>query len=337
MTAEPIESSRKRLGGVIQFHRERRSLTPRRVADMCGVSVEAVGNWEAGHVVPDGKAWDKLKGIVNKRLVSYAELRQRALAEEKEERERIIKSMEHGKMVTNGTNGTPAKQSQRPPAPLAHKPFSGLVDVFPPPESKPDAQSEAVPKKGAMPDRPPGSMKRGAIDERSAWARLQFRARPRMPINGPDGLLEMLRKRFGVGLDPDTCNRIKAEVHEELKLLPPARPAGIDLGPPPIRLKPTAAAVQEAIAAGRIPAPVAQTPAAVTPSSPGIKAAPGPLPGGQLVNTDDIEAAVQLVIGAVAGLRTFSISIDDNGEASVNYTVRETRIHETSGSIKVRR
>lgn len=151
-----------------------------------------------------------------------------------------------------------------------------------------------------MPDRPPGSMTRIATQERMEWARLQLRSRPRMPINGPDGLLVLLRKRFGIGLDPNVCIRIKQEVHAELSMLPPAVPAGITpaMAPPPVKVT-----------------------AEVT--------APNP--------SDDLEAAVQLVLGAVPGLRTFTINVDDQGVASVDYTTREVRVVESAGSLKVRK
>ncbi len=50
-----------------------------------------------------------------------------------------------------------------------------------------------------------------------------------------------------------------------------------------------------------------------------------------------VEAAVELILGAVPNLRTFTIAVDDSGEASVDYTVREVVVRETGGSLKVRR
>ena len=87
------QNARQRFGEVLKHFRERRNLTTRRVADMCGVSRDAIENYEAGHTVPSGKVWDKYKGILDRRLGEFAELRQRALEKEESERASIIEAM----------------------------------------------------------------------------------------------------------------------------------------------------------------------------------------------------------------------------------------------------
>ena len=54
-------------------------------------------------------------------------------------------------------------------------------------------------------------------------------------------------------------------------------------------------------------------------------------------NKDDVEAATRLLLDAIPHLRTFTITVDDAGEVTVNHTVRETRVVESSGSLKIRR
>jgi len=45
--------------------------------------------------------------------------------------------------------------------------------------------------------------------------------------------------------------------------------------------------------------------------------------------------AAQLVLGAIPNLRTFTITVDDNGEATISHTQREVRVIETSGTLKL--
>jgi hypothetical protein len=74
----------------------------------------------------------------------------------------------------------------------------------------------------------------------------------------------------------------------------------------------------------------------VTPT-PGRDKPPAPPPATREVNAADVAAAVELILGAVPSLRTFTVVVDDSGEASVDYTVREVVVRETGGSLKVRR
>lgn len=322
------KTARVELGEVLRFHREQRGLKPRRVADMLGCSVEAVGNYEAGLIVPEGRHWDKYKAIVDRRLVAFNELRFRALNESRAEREQIISSMEHRQMATtNGSNG------HSKTGPLTHKPLAGIVVTTPnggigvdvsdartvkpgaevtyhnPPPLKiepGDTVEVATKPRKPMAQRPRGCMSDAAVATREEWARLQFRTRPRMPIAGPDGLLVLMRQRFGIGTTPEVLQRIKNEVLDELARLPPAVPAGVSSAPAPK------------------PAPTIEKPA----------------PLAHIVretNERDISAAVQLVLDAIPHLRTFNIAVDDSGEASIAYTVREVKIVETGGTMKVHR
>lgn len=329
------KTARVELGEVLRFHREQRGLKPRRVADMLGCSVEAVANYESGLIVPEGKHWDKYKAIVDRRLVAFNELRFRALNESRAEREQIISSMEHRQMATsNLTNGHSKPHEQ----PLTHRPLASIkiqeppdartvkpgAEVGyhnePPPARKLHAKPEALAargiaakpsdtptvKRGGRSGFPPGAMTAGNCAAREEWARLQFRHRPRMPIGGPDGLIAMMKQRFGVGIGSDTAKQIKDEINAELAGLPPAVPAGV-LGAPDPKPVPT---IEK-------PAPIAHVV--------------------RETRERDIGAAVQLVLDAIPNLSAFKIEVDDTGEASISYTVREVKIVETGGTMKVRR
>lgn len=64
---------------------------------------------------------------------------------------------------------------------------------------------------------------------------------------------------------------------------------------------------------------------------------PTPEPVMPDVNVKDIEAAAQIVLGAIPNLKTFTINVDDKGEVTVSHTTREVRVVEASGSIKLKR
>lgn len=336
------KTARQTLGEVLRFHREQRSLTIRRVADMTGNGSRAVENFEAGHVVPDGKAWDKYTGIVNKRLRAYSELRQRALAEADADRALIIKSMEQRNMATatspNGPTGTNGHNHSKPTPPLAHKPFSGLVGVALP-EPAPDARTvnpgrevayhAAPPKldpappvsrddhterstrtKLALAKLPRGWKSAEQKNKRRAFALELIRQRPGIRTHGADSLHEALVQTFGVGLGEPTIDELREQVRREKECehVPVAQAAPLKPAP-----------VQESISVTH---------------SPGM---PKPPPSNPHDPQAEIATAVSLVLEAIPNLRTFTISVDDQGEASVDYTMREVKVIETGGSLKVKR
>lgn len=336
-------TARELLGQTIKWHREDRKRTLRESANRLRISVSVLQDMEAGRYVPTSEEWAALTNGVHRGLQGFHELYLRAKAEQKAEQN----------MVTNGIN-THVRSGTPPPtkvatnlgsklaeainrettaahasidekerqldahgyggkAPVPPEQIAGLVTPTPPP-SKPDLvmRSRQIGGRKSQAGRPPGSMSAEAVQQRHEWARLQFRARPKMPVGGPDGLLVMMRQRFGVGLDPDEAQRIKAEVYAELQLLPPAVPPGIVAKPVPTNGPP------ERVEA--LQPRVTQPMAAVADPSDG-----------------DITTAVQLILGAIPGLETFTISVDESGEASVDWQIRKIVVQRTGGSIKVQR
>jgi hypothetical protein len=144
---------------------------------------------------------------------------------------------------------------------------------------------------------PPGIMTAEAVAARREFARNVLRQRPHIRERGADSLDELLVQRFGIGISPDAARNIRAQVLRE-------RDGG----------------ASTPVVAPPAPAPVRQ------PTAPPRE-----------VNASDVAAAVELILGAVPSLRTFTIVVDDSGEASVDYTVREVVVRETGGSLKVRR
>ncbi|HEY4057079.1 MAG TPA: hypothetical protein VGM39_10750 [Kofleriaceae bacterium] len=73
--------------------------------------------------------------------------------------------------------------------------------------------------------------------------------------------------------------------------------------------------------------------APVTPEPPPAKAPPTP------TKAADLQAAVDLILAAVPNLSSLTIVVDESGEASADYKVREqvVEVRETAGSLKARR
>ena len=51
----------------------------------------------------------------------------------------------------------------------------------------------------------------------------------------------------------------------------------------------------------------------------------------------DLDAAVRMIMEMMPGLRSLTIEVSDDGDASVSYRTREVRIIEDSGNLQVRR
>lgn len=335
-----MESQRKKLGNVIKHFREQRGWNQRRMSDVTSTPVATIEAWERGEAVPDGNAWRGLKGAVNRAFGAYtgtyhaALLEQEAAdkaAKEKKEQQKMNQRMplvsSLGPKIESALGSVP----QAPVIDLSKVRSSSLPSADQPPKlhavksepaPEPTQRTPAVPHtaeerrasdgRRLMPDRPPGSMRHEAIQVRMDWARQQFRIRPAMPMRGPDGILALMRNRFGVGLDPYTISEIKAEVQAEIGRLPPSAPPGfVPKSEPPI-------------AATEV----------VTPTPPPTERQAMPKVASE---GENISAAVSLILDSVPHLKTFTITVDETGEASCSYTVREVRVIESGGSIKVRR
>lgn len=310
------QNARQRFGEVLKFHREQRQLTTRRVADMCGVSREAVENWEAGHVVPDGKSWDKLKGMVNRRLPAYSELRGRALAEAEAARTRVVENRdrEHKEQSKMGSKintsladklGNLDTSDRRTSAPA--------LKVVP---QEPAVHQTRKPRKPS----PPGSFGAVQIARRTEFVRNMLRQRPNANTSGRDSVLEAVRNTFGVGISQEAIELIRAEVAAECRSPNTHTPiTGVHRA-------------DEVTTAQRVEATINGKPATVTERSPGhYTATPAPASAG------DIETAVQLVLEALPNLQTFTITVDEHGEASVDYQIRKVVVTTDGGSFKVKR
>ncbi len=351
------ETARQRLGGVIKFHREQRGRTANDAARRLKCSVARIEQIETGAVVPTAEEWKALREGINRALNTYSELRLRALAEQTTERETITRSIEvhtsngrsngHATKIATNLGDKLVASSTRPapdsptaptisPSTVRSAPFATAAQVAAVQELRrtephPDPSSARAqlnaPERGTAKDgrklapvRPVGASSSDAVNRRRAFVRDLLTKRPDARTSGSDSVIEAVRHTFGIGISPEFVEEIREQLKREklkaeiLAELPPvAQMARVD---PQLRA---------AQATGMTYAAAPSTLEAPNNGQPGT------------VNAGDLEAAVQLVLGAVPNLRTFSIAVDDSGEASIDYTVREVVVRENTGTFKVRR
>ena len=85
---------------------------------------------------------------------------------------------------------------------------------------------------------------------------------------------------------------------------------------------------------GRKPPPSAPLPLRIVRALNAISAFP---PVTLTTRTNDVEGAVRLLLEAIPNLKTFKIDVDESGEIHVEHTVREVRVIETKGSLKLKK
>jgi hypothetical protein len=246
--------------------------------------------WRQGALVPDRMEWKKLCGMVARGLWSFQGLHGEALVEQDEDRQAQLRSLRrngNGHTTGNGTAvvtnfGDKLVAAIAAPAPIR---------VVEPPQPTPEPDDPA-------PDhysRPPGWRQHDKRQERYDRALEIVRSRPSISTRGPDGLIALIQKEFGVGLSDESIGAVREQVARER--------------------------------AAAIPPPTAPPP---TPPGP-------PLVATAAVNDADVSAGVELIIGAIPGLQQMTIAIDDQGVASVSYSVRRVEITTISSSLTVRR
>lgn len=323
------QTARQKLGEVIRFHREQRSKSHQLVSRTCSAPVSDVEAWDAGTIVPTSDQWSKLKRSVHHGLAGYAELYQRARAEEQTERDNITRSMNmRAPIPTTNTNGhRPASRINGlgdklagiiVPTPSSTRPTPDSPTAIPdartvnPGQAVSYVEVRPTPERRTRAQMPGGAMSSAEIERRKSYVRDLLTKRPKMRTSGADSVLEDVRRVFGVGISPDVVEEIREQIKQAqaLAVLPQTTIALMNAEQAQRELDAKFAAMTRAAQAAQ--------------------------PTGA-VNHDDLEAAVQLVLGAVPNLRTFSIAVDEHGEASIDYTVREVVVRETAGSLKVRR
>lgn len=98
------------------------------------------------------------------------------------------------------------------------------ADSPPPPKPEPKPQPKPEPRAPRKSDNVELKMvkgrrrgKRPDFQQRQVFALQQLRLRPHMPLQGPDGLNELIRARFGVGMSYHPLRDLKLQVQAELQ------------------------------------------------------------------------------------------------------------------------
>jgi len=310
------KSAREQLAEVIVFLRKDRRFEMTRAANMVGVPAVVFVAWENGREVPDERAWERLKTVIHHGFRAHESLWRQARIEQ----------------------GLDRRQEGSQPTKLTQRPFERLlaakkIEVEPPKPPEPKmapVQQPVEPVKPTTTDipetllgegydlqaayvainqLPPGWGTRLAAQDRAAYAKELIQQGLKT-----QEVIDKVREKFKVGISSSTVTAIREELKKEGKVYK-AEPSA----PTP-------------------PEPPTPAPNEVLNEPPKAPAkAPSPQ---EDVNEGDLRTAVEMLRSVVPNLKTFSISVDDNGELEVSYSRREKRvvetIVETSGSFKVR-
>lgn len=329
------QNARQRLGELIQHYMDERSMSDHRVSRTCSATPHEVEAWRTGKLVPTPEQWGKLKRSVHHAFGRFAEIYQRARAEEDAEaRERAAKNMEKEQQKVQKTNpahkiatslgdklagaGIPHVSDARtvnPGQPVAyHNAPVVPISIVRTPDAQPVApgnNAQVSTRKPRTPA-PVGSYGAAAIAKRAEFVRNILRTRPEARTTGRDSIVELVRSTFGVGISPEAIEQLRAEVaaecrspntHTEHKPIVPIVEVKTPIDAPPNR------------------AQLDHEQATTAPSH-------GPA---------DISSAVQLILEALPHLQAFTITVDESGEAHVDYQIRKVTITTEGGSLKVRR
>lgn len=316
------EPARKRFAQVVDFLIRDRKLTADYVARRCRVSVHELDRWRNGASVPGPNEWEQLRRKVCHEFGTYNELWRQARTELDAERKLASAALQRSHVVTDNGVSKSAVTNLGEKIRAAVEPAISAAAITPP---VPEAMIRVDPRSATaqlavrdpvrhtrdgrilQPERPDGSMSADSRAQRRQFAKGILLQRPSIPAVGYDGLVKLVRDRFGVGIDPGTVRELRSEISFEAreKLLR----SEVGIATP-------ADAVGHAVQAS-----VASEPAVAS----------------EPVRTDELSTAIELVMSAVPGLQSLTLTIDEHGEATVDYKVREVKVQTTDGSIKVRR
>lgn len=288
------QTARAQLAEAIAFTFKERQLNHHEVCRRCQVSVQDIGRWLDGSLVPAPQPWGQLRSRWST-FSQYQETWERARKEEQQEREFIKAGLTNGHRIVHpapavATNLGDKIREVHPPAMHGGAPHvrppSAREDLGLPPTTERDRGGRVM-----LPPRPDGSNSAESRKLREDFARDMLRARPDARATGNDSVLTAVRRTFGVGITPATIEAIRREVRVErlhatptVIVQPPIDPPGPPIQPPP----PIASRVDQ-------------------------------------VNESDVAAGVEMIVSSIPGLRQLVIEVGDNGQASYTYEVRTVR------------
>lgn len=298
------QTPRQKLGSVIAFHLSKQSKRDHDVAVRCGVADKVVEQWRSGSAVPDRQQWKKLCGLVARSLYDCTSTYNDALRDQDAERDSIVQGLRRNghNQVIGGKVVTNFGDKLIEAATVAAVPVAPVSVV----EAKAEDASSSKRRYTPRPARPARATMPEAIAERMEFARSILMQRPKISSRGEDGLIALLQKRFGVGLSDGNLTRLRDEVLRDSvarEIRSHAQPAL------------SVQAAQPVTHPATDPSPVAT----------------------KQVNDVDVSAGVELIVGAIPGLQSMTITIGDDGVASVSWDVRQVQVTTVSSSLTVRR
>lgn len=355
------KNHREQLGEVIAFYRNARGHDIRMVSRVCACSVALVEQWEAGKAVPTSEQWGKLKRAVNGGLREFGDLWRLAADEQHAEHQAMQarrRAEEQNMQNANGASRhvppTPTigtnlgsklasalptgdRPSDRPTGhwtggpgqpltpvhPAAPAPRNPITTVAGPTEPEQTAPVEQPKERKPRKAIPAGSMAAEAIERRRQYVRDLIRKRPGIRGTGPDSINSELLATFGVTMDHGTISELRAEIERERNAALDARAGVTNVIPQ------TTIDIMNAEQAQR------DLDARLKDAPPIIAVAPAQATGD--VNEADLAAAVDLILASVPGLQSFTIEVDEQGHATVDYQIRKVVVTTAGGSLKVPR
>lgn len=337
-------TARQRLAQVITFYLDDAKADDHRVSRTCSVSEKVVARWRTGDEVPGPEQWSKLKRSVHHTFARHSDLYQLARREAEEaareaHRQRVLQQERErdGKPMTPATKintalgdqlqavKVPAAPPQTPPALLVVPADKVAAESH---VANRDPKAHAEKTSIALRNLPAGWRSREAQERRRAFALEFFRQRPDANVHGADSCDAALIATFGVSCDFRSLNAAKQQARREREERERKTPSAFaKLAETEFAAAKAAADKQDEILARGI----YDKPA--TSETIGL--------GGFTPSTrkpeDEIAAAAKLILEAVPNLETFTISVDDKGEASIGYTIRKVVVTSEAGSLKVQR
>lgn len=319
----------RQLAQILTFSRKEKGWTRRNVAQVAGCPERLVEEWENGEAVPDGQRWNKLCRALDRSLYQWNVLHRNALTELRAKHDEKPATTSFGDKLRQAVAQAAQPLMVVAPQPQAPEVVQAVVPEPEPapedPEQLPDEPNDALDPEerlrrkrlsDALRALPSGWKTQEAVAEREQAARELLTQRPRMPLAGPGGLHETLRERFGVSVHRARLAEIRDEVQREV--LKQVIPDVQGTWPKPV-VDPLAAAC-----VGTTP-----TYAYEPPAGPSVHLLDGADPAEQLT------AGIELLREAIPGLAELLLTVDNNGEVDVQYKVREIKVVEKSGSLKL--
>lgn len=314
-------TAREKLSKIIDYHLRESKKNDHDVAARIGCSERYVEEFRTGKRVPDGHQWKKLCSMINRALWSSQALHKDAMQEQQDERDQLVRAIQRNGHTTRQPNGsvvTNFGDKLVAAATTAVEPKVKQVTASAPTPEQTVVQATA-PTRRSYPAQPPGARSREAQWERYEYAKNLMRLRPAIDARGEDGLIFLVKQRFGCGIGDSTIQQIRSELEKE-------------------RIDREVNARVEAIRKGVEPSKSAPVPAAAPAPEPPLVVAPDPLPTAAASNADsDVQAGVELILGAIPNLQRLTITVNEAGEASVDYDVKRVQVTTVSGKLTVRR